>query len=282
MRQEEQQAPVVLVTGASSGIGYYCALELQRAGYKVIATCRREEDVKHLRGEKISCIQMDMADSDSIKRGVEEFFTLSKGQIYALFNNAGYGQPGAIEDLTRDALRKQFETNVFGLCELTRLVLPTMIQQGYGRIIQNSSILGFAAMPFRGAYVASKFAVEGISDTLRLELKGTGVFVSLIEPGPIRSLFRKNALKALQENIDINNSRHQQSYQSAIDRLTQKEDSSRFTLDPEAVFQRVIHALQSRSPKARYYVTVPTYVMGFLKRILSAKLLDRVLGKAGA
>jgi short-subunit dehydrogenase len=282
MRYTEQQAPVVLVTGASSGIGYYCALALQRAGYKVIATCRREEDVIHLQSEKISCILMDLADSDSIKRGVQEFFTLSQGQIYALFNNAGYGQPGAVEDLTRDALRKQFETNVFGLCELTNLVLPTMIKQGYGRIVQNSSILGFTAMPFRGAYVASKFALEGISDTLRLELKGTGVFVSLIEPGPIRSLFRKNALKAMQENIDINNSRHQQLYQSAIDRLTKTEDSSRFTLDPEAVFQKLVHALQSRSPRVRYYVTVPTYVMGFLKRILSAKLLDTLLRRAGA
>lgn len=223
MRDRDYQPPVILVTGASSGIGYYCAIALHHAGFKVVATCRRQEDVDHLRGENISCIQMDLADSDSVQRAVVEFFTISHGQIYALFNNGAYGQPGAVEDLTRSTLRKQFETNVFGWCELTNLILPKMIEQGYGRIIQNSSILGFVAMPFRGAYVASKFALEGLTDTLRLELKGTGVFVSLIEPGPIRSLFRKNALKALHENVDIKNSRHREKYQASIDRLEKAE-----------------------------------------------------------
>lgn len=276
------QVPPVFITGASSGIGYYCAIALKNEGYNVIASCRRQEDVEHLKKEGIACIQMDLADSASIQRAVKEFFTLSDGKIYALFNNGAYGQPGAVEDLTRDTLRKQFETNVFGWCELTNLLLPTMVAQGYGRIIQNSSVLGFAAMPFRGAYVGSKFAIEGISDTLRLELKGTGVFVSLIQPGPIRSLFRKNALQALRENVDIQNSRHASHYEAAISRLSKSGDAVRFTLNPDAVCKKLIHALESKSPKTRYTVTVPTHALAFLKRIVSDKLLDRILGKASA
>jgi short-subunit dehydrogenase len=277
-----QDHPTVLITGASSGIGYYCAIKLNNAGYKVIASCRRQEDVDHLIGEGISCIQLDLADSASIQAGVKKFFALSDGKIYALFNNGAYGQPGAVEDLTRDTLRKQFETNVFGWCELTNLILPAMLQQGYGRIIQNSSVLGFIAMPFRGAYTASKFAIEGLSDTLRLELKGTGIFVSLIEPGPIRSLFRKNALQALEKNIDISQSRHSEQYQASIRRLTKAEDATKFTLGPEAVYQKLIHALESSKPKVRYQVTVPTHILRFLKRLLSDNMLDRLLSKTSA
>lgn len=282
MTLKNYQTPTVFITGASSGIGYYCAIALKNDGYNVIASCRRQEDVEHLHKEGISCIQMDLSDSESIQRGVKEFFALSDGKIYALFNNGAYGQPGAVEDLTRDALRKQFETNVFGWCELTNLILPTMLQQGYGRIIQNSSVLGFAAMPFRGAYVASKFAVEGISDTLRLELKGTGIFVSLIEPGPIRSLFRKNALQALHDNVDIHNSRHAEQYKKAIDRLNKKGDAAKFTLNPDSVYKKLHHALVSSSPKTRYPVTTPTHVLSFLKRVTSDKILDKLLSKVSA
>lgn len=274
--------PVVFVTGVSSGIGYYCALALKDAGYSVIGSCRRQEDLKHLRSEGIPCVQLDLADEESVKRGVADFFELSDGKIYGLFNNAGYGQPGAVEDLTRDTLRKQFETNVFGWCQLTNLVLPTMIAQGYGRIIQNSSVLGFAAAPLRGAYVASKFATEGLTDSLRLELRGTGVHVSVINPGPIRSLFRRNALAALQANIVINQSRHCDSYAQTIQRLSAAENQNRFCLEPDAVFQKVFHALSSNTPKARYYVTIPTHVFGFLKRVLSTKYLDVILTRLGA
>jgi short-subunit dehydrogenase len=280
MLLSNQEIPVVLITGASSGIGYYCAIALHNAGYKVIASCRRQEDVDHLIGEGIACVQIDLEDSASITQGVKTFFELSNGKIYALFNNGAYGQPGAVEDLTRTALRKQFETNVFGWCELTNLVLPTMLKQGYGRIIQNSSILGFSALPFRGAYVASKFALEGLTDTLRLELQGSGIYVSLIEPGPIRSLFRKNALKALYENVDIKNSRHAELYQASIARLNKEGDAARFTLNPDAVYQKLVHALESRTPKIRYPVTTPTYLLHFLKRILTDKMLDRLLSKA--
>jgi NAD(P)-dependent dehydrogenase (short-subunit alcohol dehydrogenase family) len=221
-------AKTILITGASTGIGYYCAHQLHQAGFKVIASCRKTEDVERLLNEGLTCIQLDLADSASIEQGVNETLRLTGGELFALFNNGAYGQPGAVEDLTRDALRRQFETNFFGWVELTNRILPVMIKQGYGRIVQNSSVLGIAAMPMRGAYNSSKYAIEGISDTLRLELVNTGVYVSLIEPGPINSQFRHNALNALQANIDITRSRHQSAYQKAIARLGVKESTTPF------------------------------------------------------
>jgi NAD(P)-dependent dehydrogenase (short-subunit alcohol dehydrogenase family) len=206
----------------------------------------------------------------------------TKGELYALFNNGAFGLPGAVEDLSRDAIRAQFETNFFGWLELTNRVLPVMRNQGYGRIIQNSSILGFVAMPFRGAYNATKFAIEGLSDTLRLELNGTDIHVSLVEPGPILSRFRANALVALQQYIDIEHSVHRERYQQVLQRLNKEGPAVPFTLPPEAVLKKVIHALESPRPRARYYVTFPTYLFGYLKRVLPAKTLDRLLRLAAS
>ena len=273
--------PFVLVTGASSGIGYHCAHALQKDGYRVIASCRKLPDVSRLEAEGLTCIQLDLSDSGSVRCAAKEVQQLSDGKLYGLFNNGAYGQPGAIEDLNRDTLRQQFETNLFGWCELTNALLPGMLAQGEGRIIQNSSVLGFAALPFRGAYNTSKYALEGLTDTLRLELTGTGVHVSLIEPGPIISRFRNNALDALKRNIDIEGSRHKATYQKSIERLNQKGPVTRGTLGPEAVYKRLKHALQSKRPKPRYYVTTPTYLLGYLKRILSTRALDRILLKSG-
>lgn len=272
----------ILITGASTGIGFYVAHDLKKRGYRVIASCRSLDDVARLQQGGLECIQLDLADSQSIQRGFEQVMTLTGNELYGLFNNGAYGQPGAVEDLPINALRHQFETNFFGWCELTNLALRIMLRQGYGRIIQNSSVLGIAAMPLRGAYNASKHAIEGISDTLRLELVGTNVYVSLIEPGPIESQFRKNALTALTTNIDIENSRHHATYRSAIKRLEKIETTTPFTLGPEAVCQRVIHALEAKRPRARYYVTVPTYLVGFMKRILPVALLDKFLRKLGS
>ncbi len=269
----------VLVTGASSGIGYHCAKALQQDGYRVIASCRKLPDVSRLQAEGLTCIQLDVSDSDSVHRAAEETLQLCEGKLYALFNNGAYGQPGAVEDLSRDTLRRQFETNFFGWAELTNALLPSMIANGEGRIIQNRSVLGFAAMPFRGAYNASKFALEGLTDTLRLELEGTGVHISLIEPGPILSDFRKNALAALKSNIDRQNSRHREKYENTIQRLTKEGPTQRFTLGPDAVYKRLHHALESKRPKPRYYVTFPTYLMGYLKRVLSTRRLDKILSK---
>jgi len=159
-----------------------------------------------LQAEGLESLQLDLCDSQSIQTAFNEIMQRTNGQLYALFNNGAYGIPGAVEDLSRNTLRTQFETNVFGWHELTTLVIPVMRKQGSGRIIQNSSVLGFVAMPFRGAYNASKFAIEGLTDTLRLELKDTGIYISLIEPGPILSQFRHNALRALQTHINIEHS----------------------------------------------------------------------------
>lgn len=271
----------VLITGCSSGIGYCAAKGLQARGYRVFATARRRDSIEKLLAEGLESFRLDLNDSNSIHFAFEEVMRRTGGELYALFNNGAYGLPGAVEDLNRDALRAQFETNVFGWQELTNLAIPVMRQQGYGRIIQNSSVLGFVALPFRGAYNASKYAIEGLSDTLRLELKGSNVHISLIEPGPISSLFRMNAVKALQKYIDIENSVHREKYQGVLARLNKQGPAVPFTLPPEAVLKRVIHALEAPKPQARYYVTVPTHLFGFLKRILSTRALDVLLAKSG-
>lgn len=271
----------ILITGCSSGIGYCVAKGLQERGYRVFATARKHASVEKLLAEGLESFRLDLNDSNSIHFAFEETMRRTGGELYALFNNGAYGLPGAVEDLNRDALRAQFETNVFGWQELTNLAIPVMRRQGYGRIIQNSSVLGFVALPFRGAYNASKYAIEGLSDTLRLELKGSNVFVSLIEPGPIASQFRMNAVQALQKYIDIENSFHREKYQGVLSRLNKPGPAVPFTLPPEAVLKRVIHALEAEKPQARYYVTVPTYLFGILKRILSTRTLDFLLAKSG-
>jgi len=267
----------ILITGCSSGIGYCVASGLQQRGYRVFATARRPDSVAQLKEEGFESLQLDLDDSQSIQQAVDEILRRTGGELYAVFNNGAFGLPGAVEDLSRDAIRAQFETNFFGWLELTNLLLPVMRRQGYGRIIKNSSVLGFVAMPFRGAYNSSKFAIEGLSDTLRLELKGTNIHVSLVEPGPILSRFRTNALTAMQKHIDMENSVHSERYQAVLTRLNKEGPAVPFTLPPEAVLKKVIHALESRNPKARYYVTFPTYLFGYLKRMLPTKTLDRLL-----
>ncbi len=270
----------VLITGCSSGIGHCVASGLKQRGYRVFATARRHESVEQLLSEGFESLQLDLDDPVSIKGAVEEILHRTGGELYALFNNGAFGLPGAVEDLSRDAIRAQFETNVFGWLELTNLLLPVMRKQGCGRIIQNSSVLGFVAMPYRGAYNASKYAIEGLSDTLRLELRDTDIHVSLVEPGPILSRFRANALVALQKYIDIENSVHRERYQRVLERLNKQGPAVPFTLPPDAVLQKVTHALESSRPKARYYVTVPTFLFGYLKRMLPTGTLDRLLSMA--
>ncbi len=268
---------VVLITGCSSGIGLCVAKGLKQRGYRVVATARKSQDVERLRQTGLESVQLDLADSASIEQAVDRVLTMTDNQIYGLFNNGAYGQPGAVEDLSREALRAQFETNLFGWHELTCKIIPVMRQQGEGRIIQNSSVLGLIALPYRGAYNASKFALEGLSDTLRLELKGSGIRVSLIEPGPIESRFRANAYAMWQHYVDPTRSPHQAAYLAMQERLNRDGPAVPFTLPPEAVLKRVIHALESTRPRVRYPVTFPTYLFGFLKRILPDRLLDQLL-----
>ena len=268
-----------MITGCSSGIGYTVAHGLSQRGYNVIASARKMEDVERLRNEGLQCIRLDLDNSQSIEEAVSEVIQLGHGNLYAVFNNAGYSQPGAVEDLNRDLLRQQFETNLFGLVELTNKLLPIMRKQGYGRIIQNSSVLGLITMRYRGAYNASKFALEAITDTLRMELDDTNISVSLIEPGPIVSRFRANAFAAYKENINSEASPHREIYKKIEARLQKQGSVAPFTLPPEAVLKKVIHALESPRPKARYYVTIPPYLFDIAKRILSTRALDWILLK---
>jgi len=271
----------VLITGCSTGIGECVAHGLHQRGYRVFASVRNPSDRAAFETVGIECLVLDYCDSASIKVAVEQVLDKTDGQLYALFNNGAYGQPGACEDLSREAIRQQFETNVFGWMELTNLVIPVMRAQGYGRIIQNSSVLGFVTMSMRGAYNASKFAIEGFSDTMRLELAGTNIHVSLIEPGPIESEFRSNAYRAFQQHIVIDNSVYRERYQKMIERFEASGKVQPFTLPPEAVLKRVVHALESKRPKIRYPVTFPTYLFAWLKRMMSDRMLDRILGRAG-
>ncbi|MDY0263823.1 MAG: SDR family NAD(P)-dependent oxidoreductase [Sulfurospirillum cavolei] len=273
-------AQTILITGCSSGIGYTCAHGLKKLGYDVFATCRKEEDVARLKKEGLNAFRLDLCDSQSLHVALAWMLSLTSGRIDVLFNNAAYGQPGAVEDLRREVLREQFETNVFGTLELSNLVLPYMRAQKSGRIVFNSSILGFAAMSYRGAYNASKFAIEGFADTMRLELKGSGVEVVLIEPGPIRSAFRKNALAKFLRNIDQERSAHKDVYAKTLERL-QKTGDAPFTLGAEAVLKVLVCALESKHPKARYGVTFPTKLFALLKRLLPTCMMDVIARKAG-
>ena len=267
----------ILITGCSSGIGLCVAKSLHQRGYRVFATARKIEDVYKLKSEGLESLQLDLDDSISIQTAVKEILKRTNGTLDALFNNGAYGQAGALEDINRDLLRQQFETNVFGWHELTNLVLPVMLRQGHGRIIQNSSVLGIIALKLRGAYTASKYAIEGLSDTLRQELMGTNVYVSLVEPGPIESQFRANSFTAYKKHINKENSRFKKEYEATEKRLGKKGAAVPFTLPPEAVLKRVIHALESKKPKPRYYVTAPTYTFGYLKRLLPTRFMDKLL-----
>ena len=269
----------ILITGCSSGIGYHCAKELQKSGYKVIATCRKNEDVERLSEQGLTCIKLDLADQTSIDQGFKKALDMCDGQLDVLFNNGAYGQPGAVEDLPTDTLRAQFEVNFFAWHHLTNLAIKHMRSKGHGRIIHNSSVLGFVALPYRGAYNASKFALEGLTDTLRMELADTNIHISLIEPGPIASKFRDNAKQAFIKNISIEESAHNDNYRAQLNRLESQTAPQKFTLGPEAVLEKLLHAMNAEKPKPRYYVTFPTYFMGVMRRILSTRLLDKILIK---
>lgn len=270
-------AKTILITGCSSGIGYATAIELKNRGHKVIASARKAEDVARLHLEGFTAVQLDLADSKSILKAVKKALELTDNKIDVLFNNSGFGQPGAVEDLSREVLKFQFETNVFGTHELTNLLIPAMRKQGHGRIIYNSSVLGLVAMTYRGAYNASKFALEGLADTLRLELRGSNISVSLIEPGPILSNFRQNSFALYKKNIATADSFHRDTYKTMEERLQKEGAAVPFTLPAKAVADKVVHAVESKCPKIRYYVTFPTYLFAFLKRILPACWLDNLL-----
>jgi NAD(P)-dependent dehydrogenase (short-subunit alcohol dehydrogenase family) len=276
--------PTVLITGCSSGIGYVSAHLLHRRGWCVVASARRAVDVDRLRGEGLRCVRLDYEDPASLDVGFRDALEITGGRLDALFNNGAYAIPGCVEDLPTDALRQIFEANLFGWHDLTRRAIPVMRAQGRGRIVQNSSVLGLIALKYRGAYNATKFALEGLSDTLRIELAGTGIQVATIEPGPIATRFRINARPQFERWIDWENSPHKAFYEKKmIPRLNAGEgDTQPFELPAEAVARKLVHALESPRPKPRYYVTTPTYALGVLKRLLPARLLDKVARAASS
>lgn len=268
---------IILITGCSSGIGYDAAYGFRARGWRVFASCRKAEDCAQMQSEGFESPLIDYTDTDTIYNGLAEVLEATEGRLDALYNNGAYACPGAVEDLPRGAMREIFETNLFGVHELTQAVIPVMRNQGYGRIVNCSSVLGMIGMRWRGAYVATKFALEGLTDVLRLEMADTPIKVILIEPGPITSKFRDNTLPHFEKWIDIENSARGPDYRAELAQYYAKTGPDKFELPASAVTKKLIHALESKRPKARYYVTTPTYLMGFLRRALPTRALDWVL-----
>lgn len=270
----------VLITGCSSGIGHDAAHGLARRGWRVFATCRRPEDAERLRSEGLESLVLDYDDPDSIGSALDAVLERTGGTLDALFNNGAFGLPGAVEDLPREALREIFETNLFGYHDLTRRVIPVMRAQGHGRIVNCSSVLGFVAYKWRGAYTATKYALEGLTDVLRLEMRDTPIHVILIEPGPITSRLREKAIPHFERWIDWKTSARRAQYEdSLLTRLYDSRGPDRFELPPEAVTRKLAHALESPFPRPRYYVTTPTYAAAILNRILPTRAKDWILAR---
>lgn len=268
----------ILITGCSSGIGLDAAHGMRARGWRVFASCRQQRDCDRLRAQGFESPRIDYTDTESITSGLAEVLQATGGTLDALFNNGAHGLPGAMEDVPTDGLRLIFETNVFGWHELTRQVIPVMRAQGHGRIVQNSSVLGLVAFPWRGAYVATKYAIEGLSDTLRLELRDTDIRVILIEPGPVTSKIRENSIPMFERFIDWQSSALKDRYESSLlKRLYERSGSDRFELPASAVTAKLAHAVEAKRPRERYYVTTPTYIAGYLRRILPTRAIDRIL-----
>jgi NAD(P)-dependent dehydrogenase (short-subunit alcohol dehydrogenase family) len=269
----------ILITGCSSGIGYDAAFGLKAAGWRVFATCRRQSDCERLEDAGLESFRLDMADPASIREGLAEALRRTGGTLDALYNNAAFACPGAVEDLPAGALREIFEVNLFGLQDLTKLVIPVMRAQGHGRILNCSSVLGLVGIRWRGAYVATKFALEGLTDVLRLEMSDTPIKVVLIEPGPIASKIRVNSIPHFEKWIDWQNSPRIEQYRaSLLKRLYEPSGKDRFQLPASAVTAKILTALTAASPAPRYYVTTPTYIMGIARRLLPNRALDWLAG----
>jgi NAD(P)-dependent dehydrogenase (short-subunit alcohol dehydrogenase family) len=266
-----------LVTGCSSGIGLATAHVLRDRGWRVIPTARKDEDLARLKADGFEPVRIDVADEASVKEAADRALELFGGRIGAVVNNAGFGQAGAIEDVTRDVLRYQFEVNVFGLQDLTNRLVPTFRKQGWGRIVNISSVLGRVVIPFYGSYCATKYAVEALSDNLRLELHGSGVAVSIVEPGPIISQFRKNAAERASSTLDTQAGTFGSMYEKEIARrIRQQKKPDFFTKPPEAVAEKIVHALESARPRTRYCVTIPAYLGAFAARFVPTSIMDAV------
>jgi NAD(P)-dependent dehydrogenase (short-subunit alcohol dehydrogenase family) len=263
----------ILISGCSSGIGLASATGLKARGYRVFATARTADDLARLSALGLESLHLDYRDSASVQACAAEVSRRCEGKLFGLFNNGAYGQPGAVEDITRAVLEEQFAANVFGWHELTRLCLPLMRSNGAGRIVQCSSVLGLLALKWRGPYNASKFAIEGLTDTLRLELRGSGIQVVTINPGPIATRFVENSIAAFDRHVDMSASHYVTEIEAQRQKLA-RGGTSRFKLPPEAVLDKLIVALEHPNPRSHYYVTVPTYVAALARRVLPGRWLD--------
>jgi NAD(P)-dependent dehydrogenase (short-subunit alcohol dehydrogenase family) len=272
-------AKSILITGCSSGIGLDAARGLKARGWRVFATCRNAADCATLQAEGLESFVLDYTDEDSIAAALDETLSRTGGTLDALYNNGAFACPGAVEDLPRGALRAIFETNLFGYHDLTRRVIPVMRAQGHGRIINCSSVLGLVGLSWRGAYVSTKFALEGLTDVLRIEMRGTGIHVVLVEPGPVTSRIRANAIPHFEKWIDWENSARSDDYRTLRARLYEDRGPDKFELPAAAVTKVLVHALESRRPRPRYYVTTPTHLMGIARRILPTRALDWLIAK---
>ncbi|MRU14712.1 SDR family NAD(P)-dependent oxidoreductase [Roseovarius sp. A21] len=272
-------AKTILITGCSTGIGLDAAHTLRARGWRVFAACRKAEDCDRLRTEGFDSPRMDYNDEHSLRDGLAEVLDATGGTLDALFNNGAYAIPGPVEDIPTEALRTIFQSNLIGWHDLTRQVIPVMRAQGHGRIVQCSSVLGLVAMKWRGAYVSTKFALEGLTDALRLEMAETGIKVSIIDPGPIETDFRKNAIKEFERWIDWENSARADQYRDNLLTQLYEGSSSGPQWPASAVTRKLIHALDHPRPKARYYVTAPTHAMGLARRALPARALDWLVSK---
>ena len=263
----------VLITGCSSGIGLDAARHMQALGWRVVATCRRPEDIEARRDEGMECLHLELADPASVADCVDR--ALAAGPLDAVVNNAAFALPGAVEDLPRDGLRSIFEANVFGTHDLTCRLIPHFRQRGAGRIVNVSSVLGLVGIRWRGAYSATKFALEGLTDVLRLEMADTPIHVVLIEPGPITSRIRLNSIPHFERWIDWEHSARADQYRAQLKRrLYEPSGKDFFELPPSAVSRRIAQALQAPRPKARYYITTSTWMSGLGRRLLSTRALD--------
>jgi len=274
----------VLITGAASGIGFNAAQNLRDAGWRVFAACRNPQDCAQLRAMGFMAPHIDYSDATSIENGLAEVLEATGGRLDALFNNGAFAIPGAVEDLPTDALRANFEANLFGWHDLTTRVIPVMRAQGprgQGRIVNCSSILGLVAAPWRGSYNATKFALEGLTDTLRLEMRDTDIHIVTLGPGPITSAFRKNAARQFERWIDWEASPRAAQYrETLVARLYRDGGPDPFELPPDAVSRKLRHALEHPRPKRRYHVTTPAYLLDAARRVLPTRALDWLLAKA--
>ncbi len=270
----------VLVTGCSSGIGQATAGLLRERGWQVFPTARSPEDLEWLRSKGFQPVRLDVGDPGSVEDAVEEVMTLSLGRLGAVVNNAGVAQFGAVEDLTRESMRRQFEVNTFGAQDLTNRLIPFFRRNGSGRIVNVSSVYGRVTAPMVGCYCASKYAMEAFSDAMRIELMAERIAVSLIEPGPILSAFRTKSADHSVSSINMDAGRFGDRYARRLKKAKDDQVKTFFTKPPSAVAIKIAHALESRCPRSRYCVTVPAYLGAFLRRFAPDSLIDLMLAKS--